>query len=296
MKKQKFLLLRGLPASGKSTYAKQLVEQNRFIRVNRDTIRQLLHFGKWSPRNEEEVVDAEKALVAVFLRLGKNVVVDDTNLGQSHYDMWKAFVEKCVKELAVDVHFEVKNFDTDIVECYRRDCEREKKVGREVILKMAMQYERMPENVQYVLCDLDGTLADNKWRTKFLYDNPNGKKDWGRFHAGIPEDPIRKDVIDQVEEACRPDNVALILVSARSEYCREMTEKWLKDHGVDYTLLLMRGDKDHRDDTLVKREILYKYFPDKKKIIKVFDDRPSVIEMWRQEGLDVVDVGDGIPF
>lgn len=290
-------MLRGLPASGKSTYAKELVEHNHYSRVNRDTLRQLLHFGKWSPKNEDEIVQAEKALIAFFINEGRNVVIDDTNLGKNHEDMWKAWAKKCGEVLGSEIIFEVKNFDTDFYVCIGRDSFRDKGVGKDVIMKMAMQYERMPEDIKYVLCDLDGTLADNKWRTKFLYDNPNGKKDWGRFHAGIPEDPIRVGVHDSVKEVLEADrNALLILVSARSEYCRGMTEDWLAARGVKYTLLLMRGDKDHRDDTLVKREILYKYFPDKKKIIKVFDDRPSVIEMWRQEGLDVVDVGDGIPF
>ena len=34
----------------------------------------------------------------------------------------------------------------------------------------------------------------------------------------------------------------------------------------------------------------------KENIFMVFDDRPSVIRMWRENGVKVVDVGDGVEF
>ena len=58
----------------------------------------------------------------------------------------------------------------------------------------------------------------------------------------------------------------------------------------------MRKSGDKRPDTDVKKEILDKYFKDKIKIFTVIDDRPSVIRMWKENKLDVIDVGDGIDF
>jgi hypothetical protein len=46
----------------------------------------------------------------------------------------------------------------------------------------------------------------------------------------------------------------------------------------------------------VKNQMLDTYFPDKNVIRAVIDDRPSVIRMWRENGLDVIDVGKGIEF
>jgi hypothetical protein len=47
----------------------------------------------------------------------------------------------------------------------------------------------------------------------------------------------------------------VLLVSGRTDELKEETEAWLKMHDVPYTDLLMRKNKDHRDDTIVKREI-----------------------------------------
>ena len=48
----KLLILKGLPASGKSTYAKELVSKG-WKRVNKDDLRSMIDGGKWSKKNEE---------------------------------------------------------------------------------------------------------------------------------------------------------------------------------------------------------------------------------------------------
>ena len=35
----KLIVLKGLPASGKTTYAEELVDNDNYVRINRDTIR-----------------------------------------------------------------------------------------------------------------------------------------------------------------------------------------------------------------------------------------------------------------
>jgi len=53
----------------------------------------------------------------------------------------------------------------------------------------------------------------------------------------------------------------------------------------------MRKKGDFRKDIIVKQEILDKYI--KKENLKiVVDDRPSVIMMWKSNGLNVIDVGN----
>ena len=59
----------------------------------------------------------------------------------------------------------------------------------------------------------------------------------------------------------------------------------------------MRKEKDYREDTIVKREMYDQMLKDGYKPELVFDDRPSVLRMWREiEGLKVVDVGHGVEF
>src|SRR2546429_1425033 len=71
-------ITRGLPGSGKTTWAKQ---QGGHVRVNRDELRWMLHGGPlhtgWA---EVQVTLAQRATVESLLRNGINVICDDTNL------------------------------------------------------------------------------------------------------------------------------------------------------------------------------------------------------------------------
>ena len=52
---KKVLVLKGIPASGKSTYAKQLVKDNpgMYKRINRDDLRHMLDGYKMTNANEK---------------------------------------------------------------------------------------------------------------------------------------------------------------------------------------------------------------------------------------------------
>ena len=78
----------GLPASGKSTYARELVSRARpgtLARVNRDDIRVNVFGGRVFGRDVEDKVSiVQHAAVSELLRAGVSVIVDDTNLISRH--------------------------------------------------------------------------------------------------------------------------------------------------------------------------------------------------------------------
>ena len=57
----------------------------------------------------------------------------------------------------------------------------------------------------------------------------------------------------------------------------------------------MRPSNNSRPDHEVKAKIFDDYLSGMK-IKLVIDDRPSVIRMWKEKGLEVLDVGDGHEF
>ena len=61
-------------------------------------------------------------------------------------------------------------------------------------------------------------------------------------------------------------------------------------------MLCMREDKDFREDTKVKADMLETLRNQGFNPVMAFDDRPSVIRMWREKGLIVADVGNGVEF
>src|SRR5690349_4678630 len=115
----KILILKGLPASGKSTYAKSVVEKNAGIwkRVNKDDLRAMLDGGYWSKSNEKFVLKVRNAIILEALDNDRNVIVDDTNLDPKHEMDIRALVEKFIKLKWKEVDIEVKMFDTPLLEC-----------------------------------------------------------------------------------------------------------------------------------------------------------------------------------
>ena len=281
----KILLLKGLPASGKSTYAKKLTDDG-WVRVNKDDLRAMLHNGKWSKINEQQILRIRDNIIIDSLKSGKSVVVDDTNFAVKHSNR--------VKEIAKEYNakFETKFFDTPVEECIKRDLKRQNSVGEKVIRQMYEQFlaekpkvYTPPTNRPHaIICDIDGTLAHMVDREPY---------DWDKVSNDEVDEPIR----DTLERAnydrygCTP--VAVLLISGRDSICRGATEKWLEDYEVPYSKLFMRPEGDKRKDSIVKAELFDKHIKDNYAVDFVLDDRNQVVKMWRDMGLKCLQVAPG---
>lgn len=143
-----------------------------------------------------------------------------------------------------------------------------------------------------VVFDIDGTLANIEHRIGFVRTKP---KNWAAFDAGIPNDKVNPYVAEAFY-ALRNEGHSMVFASGRSEDTREATVAWLtaNDFWRPWSHLYMRKSGDYRGDDIVKREILaqitsaFRQKPD-----MVFDDRPRVVRMWREEGIFVFNVYQG---
>lgn len=287
----KLTVLSGLPASGKSTLASEIIKKTgNTVRVNRDLLRTMLHFDVWKGKHEEMTINAEIALAQFFLS-HCNVIVDDCNLNPKNIERWKALVS-----VIPGCRFEHIKIETDLLECIHNNYGRGESVPREVIYNIALQYGLAPKpTFGYVLCDLDGTLANIDHRLPFAKGET---KNWKKFFELIPNDTVNVDVLDMVMKY-EDEGFWIIFMSARPDTYRKVTLEWLEKVFEGYPAwktLIMRKGNDKRPDTEVKKQMLETYFPDKSLIHKIIDDRPSVIRMWKELGLDVIDVGKGIEF
>jgi phosphoglycolate phosphatase-like HAD superfamily hydrolase len=134
-------------------------------------------------------------------------------------------------------------------------------------------------NEEFVIFDIDGTLADVSERIHHVRKKP---KNWNAFFQGMAQDKAIHSMV-RLCNVLYASGIQIILCSGRSEEHRQQTIEWLAQQGVNYHDLLLRKDNDRRTDSAVKREILANL--DKSKILFVVEDRSRAVEMWRSEGL-----------
>lgn len=133
----KLIMLKGLPGSGKTTYANAMVKKSlgRLKRVNKDELRAMLDGGKWSKDNERFVLDVRDWICAKALNDGLDVIVDDTNLNLLHEQHLRAMAG------ITGAEFEEVYLDVPLEECIARDAVRgAKSVGEGVITDMYKRY------------------------------------------------------------------------------------------------------------------------------------------------------------
>lgn len=126
----KLIMMKGLPGSGKTTWAKQQVRPG-VKRVGKDDLRSMLDCGQWSKKNEKFVHRVQQKIIQMALEEGYDIVVDNTHLKKEH------------KESLMDMAyffgtaFECKSFSSVPLEtCITHDKDRDCPVGENVIRAM----------------------------------------------------------------------------------------------------------------------------------------------------------------
>jgi phosphoglycolate phosphatase-like HAD superfamily hydrolase len=145
--------------------------------------------------------------------------------------------------------------------------------------------------------DLDGTLADLTHR---LHHIKGGKKDWRAFFSHdevLKDEPIAHVIrlYEVIQCSTAHNNIGenILIVSGRSDECREATEEWLFRNEITHDGLYMRKAGDKRPDNEVKRDILEQIRAEGWVPVMAFDDRDRVVKMWRENGVPCAQVAEG---
>ncbi len=142
---------------------------------------------------------------------------------------------------------------------------------------------------QWVIFDLDGTLADIQHRLHYI---KNEEKDWDKFNAACFCDEYKWKIGEMVRMFKEEMGRSIAIFTGREEKWRSLTEQWLEKRNVKYDLLEMRPSKNYASDTIIKRQMFEKHF-EPKDIWLVLDDRDKVVKMWRDIGLTCLQVQFG---
>lgn len=293
-KMQELIITVGISGSGKSTWAREIVESSNgyTVEVNRDNIRvqfycdgqeTLLSTYKISKLKEKVVSEHQEFLVKDALYHGKSVIVSDTNLSQKSRDKFKLIAQE------YGVKYSEEVFDVPLETCLRRNSKRIVKVPERVI---ETQYHRFREFIgakhwvdqpnlpKAVIFDIDGTLAE-KAPERDIYDI-----------SKVSLDKPRKHVVELLNMYWTK-GYKIIICSGRDDSSYEDTYWWLQEHDINFNKLCMRVTGDKRIDAVVKEEIFWNDIFPYYNVQLVVDDRSQVVRQWRAMGLECFQVANG---
>lgn len=297
-------VMSGLPASGKTTAARQLLAESRghVRRVNLDDLRAMLDYSggerMWSHAHEQTALGIQDAAIREAIAAGFDVVVDNTHL--------TPHIPKRIKAAALgQALFRVHDFThVPIEECLRRDAVRENPVGEDVIRRLNDNHVKATRNgwrltdewmndapatnvyvpdlalPSAIMCDIDGTLA-------LMGDR--GPFDFARCGDDLLNESVRRALVSF--RLANDDRI--ILLSGRGDNFRAETETWLAKHDVPFDELWMRAAGDSRRDDIVKAELFNEHVRERYNVRVSLDDRDRVVALWRRMGLPTWQVNYG---
>ena len=313
-------ILVGISASGKTTWTNNFLKDNpNSIIISRDILRE-----KYYPNNkikrilpfqeEEKITSYEVKSVLKNFFLGKDIIIDDTNLRIKYLKEWIGILN-CIK-----AKWEIKIFDIDLNIAIERDKNREFPIKEEVIKKQYLIFKSNKKEIELlaskttndskytldkdllpkidfpvfnvlpyfkneklplaVIVDVDGTIALTGDRSIF---------DYSKVDIDIP----RIDVI-RIIKSLKEQNIKIIIFSGRKLEAKEKTIQWLKNNLIPFDEIYLRNEEESNNncsDTVAKYR-MFNQIRDKYNFIGTFDDRPKVTRLYQELGLTTFFVGE----
>lgn len=281
----------GAPGSGKSTWAVEYAKTHEHVvLLSRDDFRKMItgsslteYKYKKSTENTITRMVTESVVAAFSNPLTQTVIVHDTNLRES--------TRKSFYDIAQEYNLAYKEqlFDVPLAVLLKRNLHRgEKSVPESVIRNMYSRFREYAgvkpvsmntNNPKTVIFDVDGTLVTMGDRSPY---------EWDKVDRDHPN-----HLVIQLYMMYYQKGYECIIVSGRDGSCREKTFNHLRQYvPIQDSDLYMREAGDSRPDYIVKEEILHK-LAEKYNVILAIDDRNSVVDMWRENGITCFQVAPG---
>lgn len=304
---KKLILTRGIPGSGKSTWAKFWVSEDpeHRIRFNWDDMRNMMG-PYWVPSREPINKHILWAAVnsAAYNDRPYDIVIDNMNLNPKdwkQYEDWILNYNNSLNSEETNTQYvlEFKDFFTPIEECVKRDSMRINPIGEKTIREIYNKYRHFiqttnvekyvnnlikpdPNKPYCVVIDMDSTTCFNI-----------NKRPW--YGKGAAEEMINDienpgvcDIIRTLES-----QYPIIVATGRDTSQAEVTEQWLNQHNIHPTECYYRKYNDFRKGPEIKKEQIEKIM-EKYNILVIFEDCEPIVKMYRDLGLTVLQPNKGI--
>jgi len=144
--------------------------------------------------------------------------------------------------------------------------------------------------MKIIICDLDGTLCNCTHRLRLAE-----KEQWEEFNSKCVDDLVYENIAN-ILRRLKDKETKIFIVTGRTENYEQQTRDWLFLNDIPYDEIFMREINDKRSDHIVKKEIFnvkILFGRHESNIWFVLDDRQSVVDMWRKQGLTCLQVKEG---
>jgi len=135
-KKNALIILVGPPASGKSTWGREFAKKNNVMYVSTDTIRGEIGKGEDDQSVSPQAFTIAKQRVSQALSQGKHAMIDATSVNTKSRKDW------VIMGREHDAYIIAITFEVPTSELYRRDAQRPRHVGKEIIDRFVGKYQR----------------------------------------------------------------------------------------------------------------------------------------------------------
>ena len=283
----KLYIMRGIPASGKTTTAKKLVTDNpNTVRYSWDDLRNMM--GKYWDIDRERLPflkESRNQFLDFWMTSKWNIVIDNTNLNSKDEIYYTNIINSYNQSHTTKYDLEYINCFTPVEECIRRDKLRSNPIGEKVIRDFWKRYKQLIISIQHtefnnnqnnidiskenaIIVDLDGTIALNYILQPF-YNCKDLIKD---------NKPIRS-TINIVENY----KGVVIFVTGRSEESREATTNWISNNmNINTYKLLMREEGNLINSADLKEKIYKEQIQPYYNIDFALEDSEEVIERYKK--------------
>lgn len=224
----------------------------------------------------------------------RNVVISDTNINKQlrrrlYSDLFDMGFEISVVDMT-SVQLEElfmrneqrpkdEQVPDDVVERMFNNATKQQDDIREEVEVLNYRYEKKHPEF-HVVCDIDGTVAERTDRSPF---------EWHR----VGEDAMKEKVVLGILQTEEIECMHLNFFSGRDTVRFNDTHEWLIDNGFSEFTLTMRDEGSQKADWIVKGKMMIDFIESGKGVYLVFDDRQQVVNIWKNMGLDVIQVDQG---
>lgn len=178
MTRPKLIIMCGLPGSGKTTYANIFTANRDVTHLSSDSIRKELYGDESIQGDCTEVFSLMNSKTLDLLNQGSDVIYDATNLTRKSR---KATLDIC----PTFVRKECCIVWDDIEECIRKDSQRDRTVGKEVIDRMAKSFQApyYDEGFEHIAViqpprhSVETYIAAQREKMSIPHDNPHHTRD-----------------------------------------------------------------------------------------------------------------------